>query len=318
MRNYLEDFRVGSGGAEGRNETKVQWRGRGGRRRILSTGRTGGRCAWAFRGRSVRTGHVMSWQILMALAVMTLLLFAVLLAGVEVGYRVGRKRIDRNPDIVAGAGVIEASIFGLMGLLLAFQFSAAQTRLEFRRGLIVKEANAIGTAYLRLDLLPASAQGPLRELFRRYIETRIAVFESLPDVRRSDERLAEANGLQGQIWAGAITAVEGDSTPGTRQLVIPALNDMIDITTERAVATRNHVPAAIIGLLLLVALAGAVLAGHAMAVRRRGRSTVHQVIFAAVIATTLYVMVDLEFPRYGLVHNVDADRAMYDTRAGMK
>ena len=260
----------------------------------------------------------MGWQILGALVVMTILLFAALLAGVEVGYRVGRRRIDRNPDIVAGAGVIEAATFGLMGLLLAFQFSAAQTRLEFRRGLIVKEANAIGTAYLRIDLLPPNAQPPLRELFRGYIETRIAVFESLPDFRRSDGKLAEANALQGQIWSSATAAAVSDTNPGTRELVIPALNDMIDITTERTVATRNHVPAAIVGLLLLVALAGAVLAGHAMAVRRKGRSTMHQALFAAVIATTFYVMVDLEFPRYGLVHNVDADRALYDTRAGMK
>ena len=100
--------------------------------------------------------------------------------------------------------------------------------------------------------------------------------------------------------------------------MIPPINDMIDVTTERTVATRNHVPAAVIGLLLLVALAGAVLAGHAMAVRRKGHSTMHQVLFAAVVATTLYVMVDLEYPRYGLIRNVDADRALHDTRAGMK
>jgi len=61
----------------------------------------------------------MGWLILAALAVVIVLLFAALLAGVEVGYRVGRKRIDRNPDIVAGVGVIEAATFGLMGLLLA-------------------------------------------------------------------------------------------------------------------------------------------------------------------------------------------------------
>src|SRR3954470_9874820 len=111
----------------------------------------------------------MSWLILVALAVLTLVLFAALLAGVELGYRYGRRRIERNPDVVAGAGVVEAAIFGLMGLLLAFQFSAAQNRREFRRNLIVKEANAIGTAYRRLDLLPPATQPPLRDLFRRYI-----------------------------------------------------------------------------------------------------------------------------------------------------
>jgi hypothetical protein len=260
----------------------------------------------------------MNLLIFVALIVLILVLFVALLVCVEAGYLLGRRRIERNPDIVAGVGVIEAAIFGLLGLLLAFQFSAAQNRLEFRRNLIVKEANAIGTAYLRLDLLPADAQPALRDLFRRYIETRIDVFGSLPDVRVSDQKLAEANALQSQIWSAAVAAVRSDPNPGTRQLVIPPINDMIDVTAERTVATMNHVPAAIIGLLLLVALCVAVLAGHAMAVRRKGRSTVHAVIFAVVVATTLYVMIDLEFPRYGLVRNDDADRAMHDTRAGMK
>jgi len=260
----------------------------------------------------------MNWLILVAIAVLSFVLFATLLASVEAGYRYGRRRIERNPDVVAGAGVIEAAIFGLMGLLLAFQFSVAQGRMEFRRGLIVKEANAIGTAYLRLDLLPPAAQPPLRDLFRRYIETRIAVFESLPDVGLWERKMAEANALQAQIWSAAVAAVQSDPNAGTRQLVIPPINDMIDVTTERTIATINHVPVAIVALLLLVAMSGSVLAGHAMAVRRKGRSITHEAIFAVVVAATLCLMIDLEFPRYGVIRNTDADRAMYDTRAGMR
>ena len=100
--------------------------------------------------------------------------------------------------------------------------------------------------------------------------------------------------------------------------MIPPINDMIDVTTERTIATINHVPVAIVALLLLVAMSGSVLAGHAMAVRRKGRSITHEAIFAVVVAATLCLMIDLEFPRYGLVRNTDADRAMYETRAGMK
>jgi len=256
--------------------------------------------------------------LILATLLLVLVMFAALLASVELGYRVGRRRIDANPDIIAGVGVIEAAVFGLLGLLLAFQFSAGQTRMEARRQLIVREANAIGTAYLRLDLLPASAQPPLRDLFRRYTDTRIDAFNQLPDVRRYEQKLAEAGELQGQIWSAAVSAAQSDPNPATRSLVLPPINDLIDVTTDRTIATANHVPVAIVALLVGVSLVGGVLAGHAMAVRRRGRSVWHEFAFAAVVAGTLCVMMDLEFPRYGLIRNSDADRALHDARAAMK
>src|SRR3954451_22451060 len=97
---------------------------------------------------------LMSLLIIVVLVILTIVLVAALLSCVEIGYRVGRKRIAKNPDVVAGVSVIEASVFGLLGLMLAFQSSTAQGRLEYRRNLIVQEANSIGTAYLRIDLLP--------------------------------------------------------------------------------------------------------------------------------------------------------------------
>ena len=260
----------------------------------------------------------MKQLIFLGVAGFALLLFAVLLACVEAGYRLGRRRIERNPDVVAGAGVIEAAIFGLLGLLLAFQFSAGQARLEARRGLIVQEANALGTAYLRLDLLPPATQPRLRDLFRRYADARIAAFDSLPDVRRYEQKLAEAGALQAEIWSAAVSAATSEANPSTRALVIPPINQAIDITTDRNVATANHVRAPVAALLGLVSVVAALLAGHAMAVRNKGRSVFHEVAFVAVIAATLFVMFDLEFPRLGLIRDADADRALHDARAAMK
>ena len=159
--------------------------------------------------------------LVLAVMLLILLLFVALLACLELGYRIGRRRIELNPDIVAGVGVIEAGVFGLLGLLLAFQFSVGQSRLEFRRELIVREADAIGTAYLRIDLLPQAAQPPLRDLFRRYTDTRIAAFDSLPDAQKYEQKLAEASGLQSQIWSAAVSAAQADPNPATRTLVLP-------------------------------------------------------------------------------------------------
>jgi hypothetical protein len=103
-------------------------------------------------------------------------LFIGMLVFTEAGRRLGLRRLARGSEAApAGFGVVEGAIFALMGLLIAFTFSGAASRFDTRRHLVVEEANAIGTAYLRLDLLPASTQTALRESFRQYVEARLEV-----------------------------------------------------------------------------------------------------------------------------------------------
>jgi hypothetical protein len=109
-------------------------------------------------------------------------LFLGMLACLEVGRRLGIRRIARDPDgAMAGLGAIEGGIFALYGLLLAFTFSGAPSRLDSRRQLIAQEINAIGSAYQRIDLLPVDAQARLRELLREYVDSRIATYRIRAD-----------------------------------------------------------------------------------------------------------------------------------------
>src|SRR5262245_22092651 len=101
-------------------------------------------------------------------------LFLAMLALQKVGRRLGERDRGRGPTgdkVEAGQGA--GTVFALLGLLVAFTFSGAGARYESRRHLIAEEANAIGTAWLRLDLLPAPAQPHLRDLFRRYVDARL-------------------------------------------------------------------------------------------------------------------------------------------------
>src|SRR5262245_57185471 len=91
-------------------------------------------------------------------------LFFGMLTLLEVGRRIGVRRIERDAEGLH-AGAIEGSVLALLGLLLAFTISGAGGRLDARRQLIIEETNAIGTAYLRLDMLPSAAQPALRENF---------------------------------------------------------------------------------------------------------------------------------------------------------
>ena len=156
------------------------------------------------------------------------------------GRWLGRRAIGRYG--AAGApniSSLEAAVFALLGLLIAFTFSGALSRFDVRRAQAVDEANAIGTAYLRIDLLPASAQPLLRETFRDYVDARIATYRALPDLEAARRELARSQDLQREIWAQAVAATRmPESRPGTEVLVMPALNQMFDITTVRVVATQ--------------------------------------------------------------------------------
>ena len=100
-------------------------------------------------------------------------LFLGMLILLEVGRRIGIRRLEKDPEgAEAGVGTVEGAVFALLGLLIAFTFSGAASRFDTRRQLIIEETNDIGTAYLRLDLLSTEAQPGLREKFRQYVDTR--------------------------------------------------------------------------------------------------------------------------------------------------
>ena len=256
---------------------------------------------------------------MVASALFAFALFVGMLILLNVGRRIGAKHLASDPKGArTGTGTIEAAVFALLGLLIAFTFSGAVSRFDNRRHLIVEEANAIGTAYLRLDLLPAAAQPALRQEFRRYVEHRLEVFRRLPDLTMSNAEVAAAAILQKKIWRQAVAASQAEgAAPSTPMLLLPALNQMIDITTTRAMALQLHPPLAIFGMLFLVALASALLAGYSMA-GGEDRKWLHVVGFSLVIGITVYVILDIEFPRFGLIR-VDAfDQALVDLLNSMK
>jgi hypothetical protein len=236
----------------------------------------------------------------------------------ELGFRLGLRDSMRNPERAhEGVGVIDAAVFALLGLLLGFSFAGGTSRLDARRELVVREANAIGTAYLRIDLLPSDAQPEMRHLFRKYLDARLRVYESLPDEKATEQALADVRKLQQEIWTRAISSSHGDSSQNIGRLLLPALNEMIDITTARTIAMRTHLPALIFVLLAAVALLSGVLAGFAMA-KRQSRSWLHLVLYAGVVSVTIYAVLDLDYPRSGFIRLGAADSALIQLRDSIR
>jgi hypothetical protein len=245
-------------------------------------------------------------------------IFVGVLVFLRVGSWIGARAMARYGQTSPSIGSLETAVFALLGLLIAFSFSGALTRFDMRRAQVVQEANAIGTAYLRLDLLPAAAQPKLRQAFRQYLDSRIATYQKRPDLAAARAELARSQQLQGEIWAMAVAATQQPGArPGVEYLVIQSLNDMIDVTTVRVVATQMHPPSIIYWMLFVLALASAILAGYQSAAEK-GYNWVHKIIFAGVVALTVYVILDIEYPRLGLVRIDAIDRVLMDVRAGMR
>jgi len=212
-----------------------------------------------------------------------------------------------------GISAIDGAVLGLLGLLLAFAFGMAGDHLQTRRNLIVNEANAIGTAWLRIDCLPADDQPPMREHFRQYLEARL---------QQTPGRLATAelptlatltSNLRAAIWQRAVAAQPRCVTPQAGALLIEALNTMFDAATSRLAAANNHLPLPIIWVLVGVALVASVLAGIAMGGAPQVNWTT-TLIFALAVSLTVWAIIDLELPRYGLIR-VDAyDQLFQDLR----
>src|SRR5262245_47005129 len=212
------------------------------------------------------------------------LLLGVLLF-IELGRRIGRRQLARTPQgFQTGTGTVDAAVFGLMGLLIAFTFSGAATRWELRRQLIVEEANAIGTAYLRLNLLPPASQPALQEAFRNYLRSRLAVYQTYSDIHKARPALKESGQLQQEIWRQVTHAAMEAGNPAVPVLVLQPINEMFDITTTRTAAVEAHLPSLVFALLAISVLVSSLLVGYNTAASP-GRNWTHMVSYAFLVTT---------------------------------
>jgi hypothetical protein len=247
-------------------------------------------------------------------------LFAGILVMLKIGRILGLRRLARHPKSGFEAfGAMEGVIFGLLSLLIAFEFSGAGSRFDKRRDLIVQEANAIGTAYLRIDLLPAAVQPALRDDFRKYLDSRLASYQALPDLKAAKAGLERSTAIQARIWNRALQATKTVDTNGNAvtSLVLSSLNDMFDITTTRAVALQTHPPAPVFVMLTIMVLAGALLAGYVTA-SSETTNWFHVVTFAVLLPLAIYITIDYEYPRGGLIRIDTVDQQLRNVRASMK
>lgn len=251
--------------------------------------------------------YTLSFPLVVALAIGMFFLL-------ELGSRLGVKNLrEGKSQLKETLSVIDAPIFALFGLLVAFTFNSALSRFEGRRNMIVEEANNIGTAYLRLSLLPPDDCRSLQQLFRKYADSRIRTYQLIPDTRAVVAEYQHSQNLQKEIWGDSLLAVSKSPTTLAGMQLIPALNAMIDITNSRMSAMQFHPPMVIFGMLLVFCLISSLLVGYQLAGMESG-ARVHKILFIITISLTCYVILDIEYPRVGLIRMDAADAILKDVR----
>ena len=248
--------------------------------------------------------------------VLLLVFLAGILAVGEVGFRLGR-RADASLREKAKSQVtaVEAGLLGILGLLLAFTMSMAVSRFEIRKQLVLEEANAIGTSYLRTRVLP-EPQGPeLAGLLRRYLEVRLQSASGSPSPQGLAAQRREAERLQAEFWSRAADYAQKDPNPVKVGLLLQSLNQAIDLEAAGWMAFHNHVPATVIWADALMSLLAALLVGYGAGLEGR-RQVLPQCLLALAITLVLGVIVDLDRPYHGFIRV--SQQPMFDLQQQMR
>jgi hypothetical protein len=176
--------------------------------------------------------------------------------------------------------------------------------------------NAISTAWLRIDALPAEPQRAIRDGFRGYVDALVAAYAKPPGSADDVRARAAVARVENDIWARSLAASIEPSGEKARMLLLPAVNEMFDAVANEHLARRMHPPIVVYVMLGLTALAAAVFAGYGIA-SGTTRNWMHMIGLAATISVATFVILELESPRLGWIRVDAADKALVDLRETM-
>ena len=232
--------------------------------------------------------------------VITLLMVALLAISGEIGFRRGarnRKSKESVRSLMSGTG---AAMLGLLGLLLGFTLSMAVSRWDARRAVIVNEANAVGTLWLRAGLLEDSLRDDLRDTLRTYTDARIALGGSRGDRAALQAARSKSEALHATIWSAVEHADQPGRSPAVLSSLITAANDVIDIHELRLASIENYLPATLIMLLFAVsAVSIGFLAWAFGAANQGGRTAI--IMLGLLIGSVLLLIMDVNRPQRGRI-----------------
>jgi len=234
---------------------------------------------------------------------------AIVVLSVEAGYRLGgyrRRRSDQEKD--APVGAIVASTLGLLAFMLAFTFSLSATRFDARRMVVVEEANAIGTTYLRAGLLPQPHGAQIRKLLREYVDSRLLAIQP----GNTAQAIVMSADLQRDLWSQATAVSDQDSRSIVTGMFVQSLNEVIDLHSKRVMlALRNRVPELVWIALYFITIVSMSTLGYQEGLAGSRRSLA-VLALALTFSAVMLLVADLDRPQEGMLRV--GQRSMIDLK----
>lgn len=236
---------------------------------------------------------------------------AIALLSVEVGYRIAtRPNREAAEEKESPVGAMVGATLGLLAFMLAFTFGLAGSRFEDRRQVLLSEANAIGTTYLRAAMLPEPMRTETKNLLREYVDVRLEAIQP----GKLNQALIRSEELHNKLWSLAVVATEKDRSPITG-LFVQSLNEVIDLHAKRVMAgLRSRVPGVMWIVLYLLTILAMVMMGYQTGLAHSKRSIA---AFALVLgfSLVLFLIADLDRPAQGTFRV--SQQSMIDLRRSM-
>jgi hypothetical protein len=237
----------------------------------------------------------------------------VVLLSVEVGLQVGRYRRRQSlTEKESPVGAIVGATLGLLAFMLAFTFGLAASRFDARRMVVLEEANAIGTTYLRAGLLTQPHREQIRQILRKYVEIRLAAARS-GSIEKLNQVVSESTELQNALWSRTMEVSEKDPHSIVVGLFIQSLNEMIDLHAKRIlIALHNRVPEIIWWTLYSVTFLSMGVLGYQEGLVGSRRS-IAVLALALCFSWVMFLIADLDRPHEGAVRV--SQQSMIDLQA---
>jgi hypothetical protein len=213
----------------------------------------------------------------------------------SIGGFIRQKMRPLHEDQRKDFGVVQAAALTLLGLLIGFAFSMAVSRYDQRRSMEEAEANAIGTEYLRADLLPAADGARIRQLLIEYLDQRISFYDAVNAQQLQRINTVSAQ-LEDSLWSAIQTRATAQPTPVVA-LAVSGMNDVLDSQGFTQAAWWNRIPAAAWVLLAAIAVCCNLLIGYGA----HQNNTLLFMIFPLAVAVSFFLIADIDSPRGGVI-----------------